>query len=112
MPENHRFSAQVLLEWAGQPAQARIERAQRAFAGLGFETGYCVGNSFSITGTAADFHTAFGVALAQRPDGGVGVDGSHNPAGGLPLHKLPDSLRALVSAVLFSEPPAFGPGAP
>jgi hypothetical protein len=112
MSDGQRFSAQTVLKLPAHDAGSTIERAQRALAGLGFEIGYLVGNSFSITGTAADFRDAFGVALAQRPDGGVTVDGAKCPQSGLPLQGLPDSLRPLVQAALFSEPPAFGPGAP
>jgi hypothetical protein len=112
MSEAPLFSAQVALKLPASNAGASIERAQRAFAGMGFEIGHLVGNSFAITATAPDFRHAFGVALAQRPNGGVNVDGGPCPQDGLPLQGLPDSLRALVQAVLFSEPPAFGPGAP
>jgi hypothetical protein len=109
MPEHTAFSAQVVLDL---PAEDGAARAQRAFVGLGFETGYWLGNSFAITGKAADFRSTFGVALALRPDGGVNVDGARQAPNGLPLQGLPQSLRPLVQAVVFSEPPAFGPGAP
>lgn len=112
MSEAQLFSAQMVLQLPAHDAGAVVERAQRALAGLGFEIGYLVDNNFSITGTATDFWDVFGVQLAQRPDGGVNVNGSKCPENGLPLKGLPDSLRPLVQAVLFSEPPAFGPGAP
>lgn len=112
MSEARLFSAQVALKLPASNAGASTERAQRALAGLGFEIGHLVGNSFSITGTAADFWAVFATHLAQRPDGGVSVDGGGNPESGLPLQHLPGSLRPLVQAVVFSEPPAFGPGAP
>ena len=111
MPDNIPFSAQVVLNGSACNTAGQPERAQRAFLAHGFATGPYVGNSFSITAPAAEFQALFCVALAARADGGVAVNGA--PCrDGLPLQHLPDSLRALLSAVVFSEPPAFGPGAP
>ncbi|MDP2008113.1 MAG: hypothetical protein Q8K45_20785 [Rubrivivax sp.] len=107
MPDRPRHAAQLVL---APGASAR--RVQDALAALGFMVGPCVGNSFSIEAPADDFHTVFGVRLAQRSDGGVTVDGQPPAERGLPLQRLPASLRPLVTAVVFSEPPAFGPGAP
>lgn len=111
MPDAPPFSAQVALTPSACQTAGQTERAQRAFLAHGFDVGNCVGNSFSITGTAQDFRAVFGVALTQRTDGGVAANGGPCPDG-LPLQQLPESLRALVLAVVFSEPPAFGPGAP
>lgn len=107
MPDHASHSAQVVLA----PA-APSQRVQDAFSALGFAVGPFVGNSFSVAGSADDFHAVFGVRLAKRSDGGVMVDDRPPAESGLPLQRLPASLRPLVSAVLFSEPPAFGPGAP
>ncbi len=101
------FAAQVLL----QPA-ADAARAQRAFTALGFSLGALVGGSFAIEGDAALFNSVFGVEPHQRADGGVVLRSSKSPVTGgqLPLGALPATLQPLVSAVLFTEPPAFGPG--
>lgn len=114
MPETQPFSAQVLLAHsaaAGRTPEA-TERVRNAFTALGFEVGPCVGDSFAIAGRAQDFRAIFGVRLAGARGGGVAVDGQPPAEAGLPLHRLSASLQPLVSAVVFSEPPAFGPGAP
>ena len=119
MPDMHPtaaapFSAQVVLQpsAAAAHAPAHIQRVQQAFSALGFKAGPFVGNSFAIEADADVFRATFGAALARRADGGVAVDGSTPAAQGLLLRKLSASLQPLVAAVVFSEPPAFGPGAP
>lgn len=107
MPDKAPQSAQVVVA-----AAASSQRVLDAFTALGFTVGPFVGNSFSIEAGADDFHAVFGVRLAARSDGGVTVDGRPPAAAGLPLQQLPASLQPLVSAVVVSEPPAFGPGAP
>ena len=125
MPDASTFAAQVVL--VGGPAEAgaaiasradesrpsteSADRALRAFRALGFKTGPCVGNSFSIEGSKALFKTHFDVRLKPRADGGMGFEGPVGKASGsLPLAALPASLRQQLQAVLFTEPPAFGPG--
>jgi hypothetical protein len=125
MPDASTFAAQVVLE--GGPAQAgaaiasraaelrppaeSVDRALRAFRALGFKTGPCVGNSFSIEGSKALYKTHFGVRVKPRDDGGVSFEVQAGSApGSLPLQALPATLRQQVQAVLFTEPPAFGPG--
>ena len=107
MPDHTSYSAQVVLA-----PSAASRRVQDAFTALGFTVGPCVGNSFSIAAGGEDFRAIFGVGLATRSDGGVAVDGRRAAESGLPLQRLPASLQPLVAAVVFSEPPAFGPGAP
>jgi len=125
MPDASTFAAQVVL--VGGPAEAgaaiasradefrapaeSVDRALRAFAALGFKTGPCVGNSFSIEGSKALFKTHFDVRLKPRADGGIDFEGPAGTASGsLPLDALPATLRQQLKAVLFTEPPAFGPG--
>ena len=126
MPNASTFAAQVIL--GGGPAKAgaaiasradesrpsaeSADRAQRAFGALGFKIGPCVGNSFSIEGSKALFKTHFDVRLKPRVDGGgISFEGPAGTGSGpLPLHALPATLRPQVQAVLFTEPPAFGPG--
>jgi len=125
MPDASTFAAQVVL--GGRPAEASaaiasranelrpsaesVDRALRAFGALGFKTGPCVGNSFSIEGSKALFKTHFDVRLKPRADGGMDLEGPAGTASAsLPLHALPATLTQQVQAVLFTEPPAFGPG--
>ena len=125
MPDASTFAAQVIL--VGGPAEAgaaiasradesrpsteSADRALRAFKALGFKTGPCVGNSFNIEGSKALFKTHFDVSLKPRADGGVDFEGpAGTDSGSLPLAALPATLRPQLKAVLFTEPPAFGPG--
>lgn len=125
MPDKSTFAAQVILEVGSAEAGAAIasradelrpsaesaDRALRAFKALGFETGPCVGNSFSIEGSRVLFKTHFDVRLRPRADGGMDFEGPTGTApGSLPLQGLPATLQQQLQAVLFTEPPAFGPG--
>ncbi len=106
------FSALVVLARALASGRAEDEtaRVRAAFSALGFTVGPCVGDAFSIDGAADDFQGVFGVRLRTRSGGGVMCDGAPPRPQGLSLQKLPPSLRPLVAAVVFEEPPAFGPG--
>jgi hypothetical protein len=125
MAEPARFAAQAVL--AGAPADARsataerlaaappsadvARRAAREFEALGFKTGPAVGHSFSIEGSADLFRSTFGLALVHAPDGSVREQSAQGkPVSTLPLNGLPASLRSQLKQVLFSAPPAFGPG--
>lgn len=126
MPKSDMFAAQVVLLGApDDPAEATAKRvgsrprdakaaadAKRSFTAKGFKTGPVSGFSFSIEGSAKLFRDTFGVDLVYGPDGSVRRKGR---GGGervetLPTGKLPDAIRANVKSVLFSSPPAFGPG--
>jgi hypothetical protein len=127
MPSSTVFAALVVLAGAPEDPRAatasnvdavrataqQYERAARAFEALGFRIGPMVGHGFSIEGDAAQFRSSFGVTLGYAADGSV-RDTRHrdSPLRSLPLTKLPASLRSQVQSVLFSEPPAFGPGKP
>lgn len=102
-------AAQVLLAQAAEAAE--VQRAVRAFNALGFECGPVVGGSFSVAADAFVFDTVFGVRLQAGASGGVQVKNvlGRSMGGQLPVSALPGSLRPLVSAVLFTEPPEFGP---
>jgi hypothetical protein len=102
-----RFAAQVLLTPAADAA-----RAQNAFAALGFTLGAQVGGNFAVEADAAVFSAVFGVQLKPSHGGGVAVRDASGPLPGnqLPLQALPATLQGLVAAVLFTEPPEFGPG--
>lgn len=104
------FAAQVVLAPGADATQA--ERALQAFGALGFATGPVVGGSFSIEGDREGFAAVFGVRVQARADGGVALRGAPRgtPAGELPRAALPATLQPLVAHVLFTEPPAFGPG--
>ncbi len=88
------ITAANIAQFAPDPATA--ERVRRAFAGLGFEVGPVVGNSFAITAPASTFERVF-----RRS----------SPAGGLelPLDGLPADVAQPIQAVTFTPPPAFGP---
>jgi hypothetical protein len=127
MPKPELFAAQVVLAGApDDPALATAEQiqslrpdpsaardVQRAFEAKGFKTGPVVGFSFSIEGSADLFRQAFGVDPMQAPDGTV-RDRSRKARRLelLPLDRLLPALRTRVKRVLFSSPPAFGPGNP
>ena len=130
MPDTHKIAAQVVLATPAAdgrvvtaqnihgvlPSREDAERAVSAFSALGFTIGPVVGNSFSIEADAQVFRQVFGVSLTVERDGTVHAKGtkrsqdSPKPLSSLPVEKLPSTLRTLVQAVVFSEPPAFGPG--
>jgi hypothetical protein len=120
-----RFAAQAVLadapddardatagRLAAAPPSASVAlRAVREFEALGFKVGPAVGHSFSIEGSTDLFRSTFGLALAYAPDGSVRQHSPQGePVGALPLAALPASLRGQLKLVLFSAPPAFGPG--
>ncbi len=104
-----RIAAQVVLAQGADAVAAR--RAQRAFGALGFAIGALVGGNFSIEAEASVFLAVFGVRVSARSDGSVSVGDCEGTGGSLPLERLPSTLRPLVAHVLFTAPPAFGPGA-
>ncbi len=125
MPDPQPFAAQVVLAGApddaaaataerlrgAAPDRALVESVLTAFQAYGFKMGPVVGFSFSIEGDRATFKDAFGVALAYNADGSVRITGARGgTVSSLPLTRLPPTLRAKVKSVLFSAPPAFGPG--
>ena len=84
------------------PSADAAARVVNAFSALGFKPGPVVGNSFSIEAEASVFHQVFGVLPRS-------ADPSATAPSALPIQRLPATLRAQVQAVVFSEPPAFGP---
>lgn len=107
MPRNRApFSAQVIL---ATPLPEDSARAQSAFQALGFKTGPTVGGSFSIEGPGSLFRECFGVDLVYAA-GGVHRRGQKAALSSLPISRLAPSLQGLVRQVLFTAPPAFGPG--
>ena len=130
MPETRKIAAQVVIASPGGDAHmftARniqgllpdaelARRVVNAFSALGFTPGPVVGNSFSIEAEPHVFRQVFGVSPQLGSDGRVRDQAAQSaraqaaPLSGLPVDMLPPTLRALVQAVVFSEPPAFGPG--
>lgn len=104
------FAAQVLLR--SDVSQADATRVLQAMGALGFKTGPVVGHSFAIEADGARFTTVFGVRLQALPTGGVAIQGAPRgtPASELPRTALPAAVQPLVTHVLFTEPPDFGPG--
>lgn len=108
MPPSELCAAQVLLAGAADQVAAAVS----AFEALGFRTGPVVGGSFSIEAPTDKFEVAFGVQLQHRADGGMRIlNTAGSPLQTLPLQRLPALLQPLLQYVVFSEPPAFGPGA-
>ena len=88
------------------PAPEAIERVAAWFRAAGFRVEAPVGLSLSIVGPPVAFRAVFGADLTIPDATGAGV-----PAQGLALslEALPDDVRGLVGAVMFTPPPAFGP---
>ena len=108
MPEEEeQLSAQVIL--ATSPAAdldpGVAEEIRSWFEDHGFETGAVFAGSFSITAPARRFIAAFEL------EAGV-LDEAARWGGELPLDGLPVRTRDPLSAIAFSAPPDFGPGAP
>lgn len=130
MPRAPRIAAQVVIAIPGVdahtvtsrnvgsalPDAALAERVVTAFRALGFTCGEVVGDSFSIEAAPSVFRQVFGVSPQPGLDGRMherprrGLRAAARPLSGLPTDKLPETLRPLVKGVVFSEPPAFGPG--
>lgn len=102
-----QISAQVVLRAKGpitaatlsanQPQKKAVEAARELFREAGFELGPYVGISFSISGSRSLFEEYFGTRLDELR----GYE--------LPLDSLPKEVAALMEAVTFTPPPAFGP---
>ena len=95
---------------ASLPDPVAVAHAQEWFRSVGFDVSDPGAVDFSITGSLALFERVFGTTLAVQGDGQV-LDAT--VAGGgreLPLAGVPDTVRSLLEAVAFTEPPAFGPG--
>ena len=111
MPRTLKIAAQVVIAELGSAA-----RVVTAFRALGFTCGEVVGNSFSIEAAPSVFQQVFGVSPEQDSAGRMrertkkGKSAAARPLSELPADKLPETLRPLVKGVIFSEPPAFGPG--
>ena len=134
MPDTPKIAAQVVIAAPGVDAQtvtsqnvrsampdAKVAaRVVTAFRALGFTCGEVVGGSFSIEAAPGVFQQTFGISPQLDPDGRVrerakkpvkkGVRAAGRSLSDLPADKLPETLRPLVKRVIFSEPPAFGPG--
>lgn len=91
------------------PAPDAVATVTQFFAAAGFDVGPAVGNSFSITAPATRFEQVFAVKPRRLPSGGLAGQGG---GAELPLDVLPAPVRALIAAVAFPTPPAFGPGRP
>lgn len=106
----NRIAAQVVLSATGRQDTQRV---LLAFQALGFQTGALVGGSFAIEADIQGFSQVFGVTPTMGSDGRISIGTAVADAGAaqglLPLTQLPASLQPLLSVVLFTPPPAFGP---
>ena len=95
---------------ASLPAPDVVVRAQAWFREAGFSVSAPGAVDFSITGARTLFERVFATALTVE-GGDVPLDVAVAGTGReLPLAPLPGDLQALLEAVAFTEPPAFGPG--
>jgi hypothetical protein len=108
MSESDLISAQVVLT---SDAAAAAPEVLEAFRRAGFAVGALVANNFSITASPATFKKFFRARLTSARDGIRDIDGERVSALEVPGDALPDALKDKVSAVLFTRPPDFGPGA-
>lgn len=100
-----RITSENIRDWA--PSTETIARVSEVLRGMGFEVGKYVGNSFSITGAVRLFESRFRTKLRETGGGVRFADGGYELAAG----KIPSALRAQISAITFTPPPDFGPGA-
>ena len=92
------------------PSEENLKKALDYFKKLGFEIQAAYGNSFSITGSPAQFEKVFKTKLSKTEKGGVSFAAEDSEQSlELPTGKLPDEVEKIVAAVTFSEPPDFGP---
>lgn len=86
-----------------RPSAQVAERAQKSFRAAGFETGPCVGNSFSISAPAAAFRRILkSTGRKSAPAEWVGLE--------IQAADLPAELAEGLLAIVFPQPPEFGPG--
>jgi hypothetical protein len=99
--DTNLIAAQVVLNTLGLQ---RGPWVMEQFRASGFDIGPLVGISFSIAAPVRRFEEFFQVrGERQGPQ--------PFPTDELPLSSLNPTLREHVDAVLFTQPPAFGPGA-
>jgi hypothetical protein len=98
------LSAQVVLKGS---SIADCERVQSFFEKAGFKVGPLVANNFSITAPENKFKSYVGGESDAPPRTSTGVVASEGlePS----AKKLPAEVRDDVEAIVFTEPPDFGP---
>lgn len=94
------LSAQVVLFHSSLP---RAQWVMEKLAEAGFTCGPFVGVGFSIEAPIERFEQYFGISAQER---GPRPFSSNQ----IPLGHLAPELRADVQMVIFTSPPAFGPG--
>jgi hypothetical protein len=91
------------------PSAELLRTAREGFVRLGFIVGPTVGNGFSLSGAIDAFDKTFSVRLEVSATGVV-QDLTGAPVTELSTATLAPEMRRAVRQVLFSAPPAFGPG--
>lgn len=93
-PEAHAPASTVA---AMLPAPEHVARVRAYFAARGFEVDELQGLSLTLTGPRSAYAETFG---AEATVSGTGE---------LPLDRLPREMAELIDAVVFPDPPDFGP---
>lgn len=91
---------------------ASIAPVKGHFTSAGFEVHAPLGSSFGIAGPKSQFEATFGLVLVVNEENLVTTVATSTGEMELPLHPLPDDLRAVVESIRFIEPPplVFGAG--
>lgn len=105
------FSAQVVL--APLAPSGAVDELRRSLLAMGIEVGPTIGGNFSVTATRPKMEALFGVDIAVGPNGAYevvlpGGQGLRSDSE-IPLDNLSDEWRRVVSAVVFTRRPDFGP---
>lgn len=98
------LSAQVVLKGNSRTV---YEKVKSFFEKDGLTVGPLVANNFSITAPANKFKSYVGTESESRPRDGIGVAASEGPEPS--AKRLPAEIRDDVEAIVFTEPPDFGP---
>lgn len=75
----------------------------------GFQVGNLVGISFSITSTANIFSEVFGVEFIQKEQNIYCSYNDGKLSQELPLNRLPKNMFEMISSIVFTPAPDFGP---
>ncbi len=93
------------------PAQgSAVAKAKAYFTKAGFEVHAPVGTSFSIGGRRSQFEELFGERLMVDEERLLSPVTTADGRDQLPLHALPEEVRAMVESISFPPPPELPTG--